>query len=81
MVGQVRKQQAQAGQGERMSGVKEVVLAERCSLEVEEVEVMCLASSAAMEEAPKGCCVQEAEVGQGRGSVVEEVHLRVLGCP
>jgi hypothetical protein len=78
--GRVLCQQVQAVQDEMLLAVEGAVLAEHCSLVVEEGEVMCRASSVVREEAPTGCFAKEAEVGQGRDSEVEAVHLKALGC-
>lgn len=62
-----------------MLAVKVVVLAEHCSSEEAAVEVMYLASSAAVEVVLTECCVKEAEVGRARDLVVEEVPPKALG--
>ena len=77
--GRALSQQVQAVQGEMLLAV-EGVLAERCSLVEEEVEVMSLVSWAAMEEVLKGCFAQEVEAARGRDLGVEVVHLKARGC-
>lgn len=74
------KHQVQAVQGEMLLAVVEEVLAEHCSLEEVEAEVMFLASSVVVEEALQGCFEQAAEVGQVHDLEVEVVRLTVRGC-
>ena len=59
---------------------KEVGLAEHYSSVGEVVEVLFQESSEAAEEALMVYFAQEAEVGQGRDSGVEVVHLEVRDC-
>lgn len=75
-----RRPLVQAVQGEMMLAVVEEVLAEHCSLEVEEVEVMFLASWVAVEEALRACFAQAAAVGLVRDLEVEEVLLKARDC-
>lgn len=80
MEGLVLKQREQAVQGGMLLAVVEEALVERCSSGVEEGEVKCPESSAAMVEALKECFVKEAEVERARDLEEVAVRLRARDC-